>query len=320
MSKKIGRRSNIARRSRIGLALGSGSARGWAHIGILEALDEGGIRPDVVCGCSIGALVGASYVAGRLAHLKQWAVALTWRDVIGLIDVSVSSGGLISGARIRSALTSLGIGGPIESYAIRFAAIATDLVTGREVWLDNGAIDEAVRASIALPGVFSPHPFDGGWLVDGGLVNPVPVSTCRAFGADVTIAVNLNGDLVGRRGVGWSMPTHITTRAPVDEKADASSRLARDIPEALRGQVRRLAEQLLPPRPATPGYFDVLANSVNIMQDRITRSRLAGDPPDVLLSPRLADFNLMDFTRAEDAAAEGRRCVRESLPTILELL
>ena len=198
--------TSSGRRRKIGLALGSGSARGWAHIGILEALDEEGIRPDVVSGCSIGALVGASYVAGRLPQLKQWAEALTWREIIGLIDVSVSSGGLISGARNRSALTRLGIGGPIESYAIRFAAIATDLVTGREVWLESGEIDEAVRASIALPGLFSPHPSDGAWLVDGGFVNPVPVSTCRAFGAEITIAVNLNGDLVGRRGAGWGEP------------------------------------------------------------------------------------------------------------------
>ncbi len=316
---KAGRLStSIGRRPKIGLALGSGSARGWAHIGILEALDEEGIQPDVVSGCSIGALVGASYVAGRLPQLKQWAEALTWREIIGLIDVSVSSGGLISGARIRSALTRLGIGGPIESYAIRFAAIATDLVTGREVWLESGEIDEAVRASIALPGLFSPHPSDGGWLVDGGLVNPVPVSTCRAFGAEITIAVNLNGDLVGRRGAGWGKPHDVP--APTEEKVEALNRFAREIPDALREQVIRLVAQLLRPSPPTPGYFDVLANSVNIMQDRITRSRLAGEPPDVLLLPRLADFNLMDFTRAGEAAAVGRRCVHESLPAIRKLL
>lgn len=310
--------ASMGRRPTIGLALGSGSARGWAHIGILEALDEEGIRPDVVSGCSIGALVGASYVAGRLPQLKQWAEALTWREIIGLIDVSVSSGGLISGARIRSALTRLGIGGQIESYAIRFAAIATDLVTGREVWLESGEIDEAVRASIALPGLFSPHPSDGKWLVDGGLVNPVPVSACRALGAEITIAVNLNGDLVGRRGAGWGVPHDVP--AQTDEKVDALNRFAREIPDALREQVIRLVAQLLRPGPPTPGYFDVLANSVNIMQDRITRSRLAGEPPDVLLLPRLADFNLMDFTRAGEAATEGRHCVHESLLAIRKLL
>lgn len=306
------------RRPKIGLALGSGSAKGWAHIGILEALDEQGVRPDVVCGCSIGALVGAAYVAGRLPHLKQWADALTWREIVGLFDVNVASGGLISGARILSALTSLGISGPIEDCAIGFAAIATNLATGREVWLENGEINEAIRASIALPGIFSPCQSDRGWLVDGGLVNPVPVSACRALGADITIAVNLNGDLVGRRGADWD--ARYDSPVPADEKKEALKRFLRDMPSALREQFIGLAEPLLRPGRPSPGYFEVLANSINIMQDRITRSRLAGEPPDVLLEPRLADFNLMDFTRAKAAAAEGRRCVRESLASIRKLL
>lgn len=310
--------TRAGRRPKIGLALGSGSARGWAHIGILEALDEVGIRPDVVSGCSIGALVGASYVVGRLRDLKQWAEALTWYEIIGLIDVSFNSGGLISGSHIRSALTKLGIGGPIESYATRFVAIATDLSTGREVWLERGAIDEAVRASIALPGLLNPYPSEGGWLVDGGLVNPVPVSPCRAFGAEITIAVNLNGDLVGRRGAGWSVANDVAT--PTKEKLEALNRFAGELPDALREPIIRLVTQLLHPGPHAPGYFDVLTNSVNIMQDRITRSRLAAEPPDLLLLPRLSGFNLMDFTRAGEAAAEGRRCVRESLPAIRNLL
>ena len=191
-------------------------------------------------------------------------------------------------------------------------------MTGREVWLESGEIDEAVRASIALPGLFSPHPSDGGWLVDGGLVNPVPVSTCRAFGAEITIAVNLNGDLVGRRGAGWGKPHDVP--APTEEKVEALNRFAREIPDALREQVIRLVAQLLRPSPPAPGYLDVLANSVDVIQDRITRSRLAGEPPDVLLLPRLANFNLMDFTRAGEAAAEGRRCVHKSLPAIRKLL
>lgn len=306
------------RRPKIGLALGSGSARGWAHIGILQALDEEGIRPDVVCGCSIGALVGGAYVTGRLPQLKQWAEALTWREIVGLIDLNVSSGGLINGDRIRATLINLGISGPVENCAIRFAAIATDLATGREIWVESGEIDEAIRASIALPGIFSPCQSDGGWLVDGGLVNPVPVSTCRAFGADIIIAVNLNSDLVGRRGANWGAP--YDSPVPTNEKHDALNRFALQIPDAFREQFLGLIAPLLRPGPPTPGYFEVMANSINIMQDRITRSRLAGEPPDLLLAPRVAEFNLMDFTCAKAAVTEGRRCVQESLAAIRKLL
>ncbi len=184
---------------RIGIALGSGAARGWAHIGVLSSLIEAGVEPEIVCGTSIGAFVGAAYVAGRLSELKRWAETVTWREIVGLLDVRLSGGGLIDGTAAVEFLQELGVGQPIESYTKRYAAIATDLVTGREIWLDCGPIHQAVRASIALPGIFSPVRIQGKWLIDGGLCNPVPVSVCRALGADMIIAVNLNGDLLGRR-------------------------------------------------------------------------------------------------------------------------
>ena len=186
-------------RPRIGLALGSGSARGWAHIGVIDALIEAGIEPDVVCGTSIGALVGAAYVAGHLGPLRQWAETATWRQILRLTDVRLTGGGLINGRQVVAFLHGLGIDQPIESYDRPYAAVATDLATGREIWLQSGPIHEAVRASIALPGILSPARIDGRWLVDGGLSNPIPVSVCRALGADVIIAVNLNGDLLARR-------------------------------------------------------------------------------------------------------------------------
>jgi NTE family protein len=299
-------------KSKIGLALGSGSARGWSHIGVIEALDEAGIRADIVCGCSIGSLVGAAYVAGRLPALRDWALAVTWREIVSLLDVKLSAGGLIEGRLIRKFLRDLKIEGPIESYAIRFAAVATDLQSGREIWLEKGPIDEAVRSSISLPGIFSPTQYDGRWLVDGGLVNPVPISMCRALGADLIIAVDLNGDLIGRHNATEedSGPPFLRVQPETVEK------LVRQIPPALRGQASRIAERLLRPGPATPGYFDVLSTSINIMQDRITRSRLAGEPPDVLLMPRLGDFALMEFNRAKEAIAEGRDCVAQALPLL----
>jgi len=301
-------------RTRIGLALGSGSARGLSHIGVLDALIEAGIKPDVVCGSSIGALVGAAYVAGKLGGFRDWAESATWRQVVRLMDVRLKGGGLVDGKQIVALLRRLGVDAPIESYDKRYAAVATDLASGREVWLQNGSILDAVRASIAIPGIVSPAQVDGKWLVDGGLSNPVPVSVCRALGAEVIIAVNLNGDLVGRR----------FERTRTSPPPARPSRISRELFRRMLGQVpgakpEQVAE-LVPEMPAqslaAPGYIDVLANSINIMQDQITRTRLAGEPPHVLLIPRLGNIGLMEFTKAREAIAEGRHCVQHALPTL----
>jgi len=299
-------------RPRIGLALGSGSARGWSHIGIIDSLIEAGIEPDIVCGTSMGALVGSAYVAGQLKELRQWAEAVTWREIVGLMDFRLSGGGLIEGKLVVDFLRGLGIAESIESYAKLYAAVATDLVTGREIWLQSGPIHEAVRASIALPGIFSPARIDDKWLVDGGLSNPVPVSVCRALGAEVIIAVNLNGDLLGRRFE--SEPDAPATTAPIP--SDLLGRVLSQLPAAVREQAAQIAPRLLRQGRSMPGYFDVLANSVNIMQDHITRTRLAGEPPHVMLVPRLRDIGLMEFNRAKEAIVEGRTCVEEALPTL----
>lgn len=304
--------------ARIGIALGSGSARGWAHIGVLDALAEAGIHPDIVCGTSIGALVGAAHVAGRLPRLRDWVEAATWREIVGLLDVRLTGGGLIDGKELLSFLNGLGLAGSIESQPLRYAAVATDLANGREVWLQSGPMHAAVRASAALPGLFSPALHEGRWLVDGGLCNPVPVSVCRALGAEVIIAVNLNGDLLGRRFEATAPPMAAPVTSPPTQ--EGMGRALRDLPLALRDQAVALAGRLFPPSAATPGYFDVLANSINIMQDQITRTRLAGDPPHVLLLPRLRDMALMDFHRGRDAIAEGRACVEQALPLLRRYL
>jgi NTE family protein len=292
---------------KIGLALGSGSARGWAHIGIIEALADMDIVPDIVCGASMGALVGAAYVTGRLDGLRALIESLDWRQIVSFLDVRMTSGGLIEGSRIAAGLRDLGISASIESCSKPFAAVATDLATGREVWLRSGPIHDAVRASIGIPGVFSPTMRDGAWLVDGGLVNPVPVSLCRALGADIIIAVDLNGDVLGRR-LGDVEPA--TTSAT--QRREFVAGVIGQLPPALRGPLGPFAAKLLQPEPATPGYFEVLANSLNIMQDHITRTRLAGEPPHVLLRPKLADMRWMDFHRGREAIAEGRACVENA--------
>lgn len=295
------------RKPRIGLALGSGAARGWAHVGVIEVLVAAGIEIDIICGTSMGALVGGVQASGQLPALKDWALKADRRVVASLVDVGLLSGGLVDGVKIVDWLGGLKILPNIEDLAIPYAAVATDISSGREVWLREGRLDRAIRASIAMPGIFSPVEIDGDWLVDGGLVNPVPVSVCRALGADLIIAVNLNEDLLGRRLV----PEVAATAT--ESKPGNWLDMVKSMPQALRTQMAgfRLFGQA-----AAPGYFDVLANSIDIMQDHITRSRLAGEPPHVLILPRVADIGTMDFHRAAEAIAEGRAAAERALPII----
>ena len=295
------------RKPRLGIALGSGSARGWAHIGVLRGLEQAGIVPDVVSGASIGALVGAAYASNRLDRLEEWVTQIDWWDIIRYMDLRL---GGVEGERLMRAFRERVEDVPIETLPKPFGAVATDLHTGREVWFQEGSLVEAVRASIALPGLFSPVRYQDRWLVDGGLVDPLPVSLCRALGADRVIAVNLNGDIVGK---------HFSGRSP--RPALANPLLARLSAgwQAMRGNNNHAREEQ-PEADEPPGLFDVIAGSINIMQDRITRARMAGDPPDVVLAPRLAHLGLMDFDQASEAMAAGLECVRLHLPLVRNVL
>ena len=295
-------------RPRIGLALGSGSARGWSHIGVLRTLVRAGIEPDVVCGTSVGALVGAVYAAGRLDWLHDWVSSLTWQGVVAMLDLRMG-GGLIEGGKLTGFFRTHFEDRGIEQLPRAFGCVATELATGREVWLREGPVIDAVRASIALPGLFTPAQLDGRLLVDGGLVNPVPVSLCRAMGADVVIAVDLNWDLVGRR----NRTAAAATEAPSPGSGGViESILARFRPSPRTG-IADLGND-------TPSLLDVLSTSLNIMQVRITQSRLAGEPADLMIRPRLSDIAAMDYHRAAAAIAEGERSARVALPAIRELL
>jgi len=276
---------------KVGLALGSGSARGWAHIGVIRTLLDAGIKPDVLCGCSIGALVGAAYADGDLDDLERWASGLAWKDVVGLMDVGFA-GGLIKGDKLISFFERHFVDKDFSALPLPFACVATDLASGREIWLKEGSVAAAVRASIALPGLFAPVNRDGRLLVDGGLVNPVPVSLCRALGADIVIAVDLGSDLVG----------------------SALRRTADDEPESWTG--RMLAGLGLKRDNDLPSLAAVLSTSINIMQVRIARSRMAGEPADALIAPRLGHLGLMDYHRAPEAIAEGAAAVKRMLPAI----
>ena len=306
----------LARRApRLGLALGSGSARGWAHIGVLQVLDEEGIRPDIVCGSSIGALVGAAYAAGELQRFTEWVQGLGMRDVFGFMDFNIT-GGMLKGEKLIAFWRRNFADFDIDRSPMPFGAVATDLHSGAEVWLRHGSIADAVRASIALPGLFTPVMRDDGrLLVDGGLVNPVPASLARAMGADIVIAVDLNADILGRhlRKPGANGAAKPPAEAPEDDE-EAAGWLSR-----LQDGFASLLPTPDPARVPAPSLLEVVLASVNIMQVRITRSRMAGDPPEVVIAPQLAHLGLMDFYRAEEAIAEGQRAAEKTLPFLRQL-
>ena len=291
-------------RTKIGLALGGGAARGWAHIGVIRALAEAGIVPDVVAGTSIGAVVGGCYVADRLNELEEFARDLTRRKVFGYLDFNLSGSGLINGQRLCNRLDEALGECTIEQLDRPFTAVATEIGTGHEVWLSRGRLASAMRASYALPGIFKPVNINNRWLFDGALVNPVPVSVCRAFGAKYVIAVNLNADMFGRG----------TVMANIDIGADEHVD-AEPVPEQ-KGVRKLLQRQLFGKGENAPGISTVMVDAFNIVQDRIARSRLAGDPPDALINPRLSGIGLFDFHRAEEMIERGHLSARREIEDI----
>ncbi len=303
-------------RPRIGLALGGGAARGWAHIGVLEVLTEAGFGPDVIAGTSIGAVVGGCFSAGKLPALTEFAMGLTKRRVVGLMDFHIGGAGLISGGRLKRLLERDLVGIRIEALPQRFVAVATELGTGHEIWLTHGPLVEALRASYALPGVFDPVKLGGRWLMDGALVNPVPVTAARALGADVVICVNLNSDLSGR---GTTIQNHSSDPDPAP-LPELDIRPTSRWLDGINGAARRMRGFLGRASNDQPGLAGVMVDAFNITQDRISRSRLAGDPPDVMIGPKLAKVGLFDFHRADEAMELGRVAARRALDEIAAMV
>ena len=292
-------------RGKVGVALGGGLARGWAHIGVLTALEKAGIRPEIVAGTSIGAVAGGCYVGGKLGLLEDFARSLTRRKVFGFLDFNLAGSGLISGDRLND-LLNIHLGHQqIETLERKFVAVATEIGTGHEIWLSRGGIVDAMRASYALPGIFRPVKLDGRWLFDGAIVNPVPVSVCRALGATVVIAVNLQHDVFGKGTV------------LADSRPDlADEVLPKDVGSPRGGALRLLHRQFFGQGTGTPGISTVMMEALNITQDRIARSRLAGDPPDFTIAPRLGNFSAFDFHRADELIALGVAATERALAEI----
>lgn len=299
-------------KTKIGLALGGGAARGWAHIGVLRALEEAGIKPHIIAGTSIGAVVGGCHAANALDAVEGFARSLTRRKVFGYLDFNLAGTGLIGGQRLCKELSgSLGET-RIEDLDLPFTAIATEIGSGHELWLSRGRLVDAIRASYALPGIFRPVSINGRWLFDGALVNPIPVSVCRAMGARYVIAINLNADMYGRGTV-------IPNLSATDESEQPEITEAPP-PTENRSAMKLLQRQFFGSGESVPGISTVMIDAFNIVQDRIARSRLAGDPPDAVITPRLAGFSPFDFHRADELIDLGHQAVRREVEEIAQAL
>jgi NTE family protein len=310
------------RRPVIGLALGGGAARGFAHIGIIKTLLAHGIVPNVVVGTSIGSVVGGAYAAGHIDKLEQWARSLQPRSVFGYLDIRLNGSGLIGGAKLAAEIEGALGKSMIEDLPVKFASVATEVRTGHEIWLTHGPLVDAMRASYALPGIFAPVLIGDRWLVDGALVNPVPVSAARALGAEIVIAANLSSDVfahsttIYNHGAAAPAP-EVTVAVTADAEIEAEP------PKRRFGRffsAERTVKREFFGSATRPGISSVMVDAFNIMQDRITRARLAGDPPDMLISPRVGQIGWFDFHRADDLIAHGIRAAERSIGAIEEAI
>lgn len=329
---------------KLGIVFGSGAARGWAHIGVINELSKLGVRPDIVTGTSIGALVGAALASNRLDDLEQWVKGLTNWEVLGLLDWGLGKGGLVSGEKVFEKVASTLGDLRFEDLDIPFGAVATDLYSGRETWLTQGKIKDAIRCSCAIPGVMTPSFYDNQWLVDGATVNPVPVSLCRALGADFVIAIDLNSDKSHRiaktkkemqttevqstQSTEEEMPINENLELPqsefepepTNEISSVDQPLEKNAFEQLLMHGKEYFQQLGEKNHEenkSPNVFAVMLGCIDIMQDRITRAKLAGEPPDIVLQPKLGQYGIMEFHRASELIEEGEKCVIAS-KSILE--
>jgi NTE family protein len=293
----------------IGLALGSGMARGFAHIGVLKTLNKHGIYPSIVAGTSIGALVGGSYLTGQLDELEDWAKSLNRFRIFSYLDFRVRSAGLIGGNKLDKLLDKYFEGKKIEDLPHPFIAIAADLLTGHELWLRKGDLKEAMKASFALPGVFPPISRNHRNLVDGALVNPVPVSVCQALGARMTIAIDLHADIIGKAAKPGEGYQTVAGFDVYDEN---------EVPEAQQKKFfgSGMAKRLFRREENSPSLFGVMVSALTIIQDRITRSRLGGDPPDIHIKPHVGHVGMLEFERAEELIRLGEEATERAMPKI----
>ena len=307
----------------VGLALGGGSARGWAHIGVIRALTEAGIDIDYIAGTSIGSVVGSVFAAGNIKDLEEVAVRLDWKQIAYLFDVVLPKSGLIDGKKVAGFVRNHLRKTNIEELPIPFCAVSTDLNTGDEVVIREGDIIEAVRASISIPGIFTPVRSNGRVLVDGGLVNPVPVSVAREMGADFVIAVDLSHGIVGNNTfVQDTTPELGVSHSEKDDQQIIKKR--NRLLEALNSRLAAIDFSALSWTKHSqdveplPNIFDVITSSINIMEAHISAANLKADPPDLIIQPNLSHIKFLEFNRASEAIAEGYAETKRQLDIWLE--
>jgi NTE family protein len=296
----------------LGIALGGGAARGWAHIGVLKSLIAAGFEPDIVAGTSMGAVAGACFITGRLDALEDFACGLTRRRMFGFLDLNFAGSGLITGQRLSARLEHHLQQFAIEQLDRKFVAVATELGTGHEVWLNKGSLVHALKASFALPGIFRPVKINGRWLIDGALVNPIPVSVCRALGARIVIAVNLSNDLINKGGIIHDQANFTEPSVTVEDNHLPGTNG--------RAALHLLHRQIFGRSNDAPGISSVMMDAINITQDRIARSRLAGDPPDVTIGPKTGGIGLFDFHRAREAIELGAKATDKLIDEIKQVV
>jgi NTE family protein len=298
----------VMRSVKIGLALGSGSARGWSHIGVINALQRAGIQIDVVAGCSIGSLVGAAFACGKLQELEGWVRSFSYWDVLKLMDLSWRRGGLLRGERVFNHYRQLLPASSFTDCQLKFGAVATNLSTGRELWFTEGDLHLAVRASCSMPGLMAPVAHNGYWLVDGAVVNPVPVSLTRALGADIVIAVDLQHD------AHLMQQDLLSVNLAGNEDGTPGETLRWH--ERLRERIGMMsARQSV----AAPTAMEIMTTSIQVLENRLKRNRMAGDPPDILLQPLCPQISTLDFHRAEAAINSGQLAVEKKIDELLPL-
>lgn len=301
------------RKIKIGLALGAGAAKGWAHIGVINALRKRGIEIDIVAGCSVGALVGAALASHRLPAMEHWVRSFSYWDVIRLMDLTWQRGGLLRGERVFNAVGQLLKVDDFADCALKFGAVTTNLSTGRELWMTKGDIQQAIRASCSMPGLLAPVWFEGYWLVDGALVNPVPISLTRAMGADIVIAVDLQHD------------AHLMQQDLFSVHNTSEDATSEDVNNAVidnwRGRLRERISKVMLKKPSfTPTAMEVMSTSIQMLENRVKRNRMASDPPDVLIQPYCPQISTLDFHRASEAIEAGRLAVEKQIDILAPLI
>jgi len=326
---------------KVGLALGSGGARGWAHIGAIRALEAAGITIDYIAGTSIGAFVGGIHAVNQLHDLEEFVKEIDWKTIVSLLDVEFPTQGLLDGDKVYDLIYTHVLDCNLEETTIPFHCVATDLSTQKAVILKRGSMVDAVRASLSIPGVFTPFNREETYLVDGGVVNPVPVDVVQAMGSDIVIAINLNYPYslppeestdAAKNGETQEILSEMKSSETTSETGNQENQTYRiallntikSRYEAVQETLVQKMDNWLPERndnnPQTPNIFDVIGSTINIMEQQVTQINLQLYQPDILLQPRLSQYGIFDFHQAETLMQEGYRCVEAALPEIKEKL